>query len=272
MDFKRRTVFLLAALLLLWTAGPAHAASETLGTVPWLLTSVSEENARYRECSLGDAVSDAVRVYLGADIAIVNGGDLIGNLQPGEATAADVQRCLHADSALATAWVSGAQLQEILEAALSHVTLTERRAYDAEASAHDAFPQISGFSLSYDPGAAPGERITRLRSQDAPIQPEDRLLLAATAEMLAGGYGLPAVEEYTESQATLGSVLEQYIRDGMKDYAIPQTRVHAMEVRARGGFDRSSILMVVALAAVLAVLFLPLGKKLANLKNLNHKK
>lgn len=265
MTFKRLTAALLAALVFLCAASPIYAAEETLGTVPWLLTATSEEDARYRQCSLGDAVSDAVRLYLNADIAIVNGGDLIGNLQPGEAVPSDVQACLRADKILATAWVNGAQLREILEASLSHVTLTDRREYDAEASAHDAFPQISGFRLSYDPGAALGERISRLTYQDVPVQPEDSFLLAATEEMLAGGYGLPAVAEYTQTHYTLGSVLEQYIRDGMEDYAIPKTRVYAMEVRTRRAFDRSTILMVVALAAVLAVLFLPLGKKFVNL-------
>ena len=265
MGFKRCAAALLAVLSVLCAASHAWAAAEPLGTVPWLLTATSEEDARYRQCSLGDAVSDAVRAYLGADIAIVNGGDLIGNLQPGEATSADVRGCLRADKTLATARVSGAELLEILEAALSHVTLTARREYDGEASAHDAFPQISGFRLSYDPGAAPGERISRLTYQDRPVQPEDSFLLAATEEMLAGGYGLPAVADYTQSQETLGSVLEQYIRDGMEDYAIPRTRVYAMEVRTRRAFDRSTILMVVALAAVLALLFLPLGKKFVNL-------
>ena len=236
-------------------------AAEVIGTVPWLLTATSEENSRYRQCSLGDAAADAVLRYLEADIAIVNGGDLIGNLLPGETSAQDVRECIRENMNLATATVSGEELRVILESALSHVTLTEGRDYDAENSCHDAFPQIAGFRISYDPGQQPGNRISRLTYNDKPVNPDDSFRLAATENMLSGGYGLPAVSEYVVSSCSLDSVMEQYIRDGMDEYAVMKTRVYAMDVRAQHKYNRQTVLMCVGLAAVLLALFIPLVKK-----------
>lgn len=237
------------------------AAADALGTVPWLLTATSDRDARYQQCSLGDAAADAVRRYLDADIAIVNGGDLIGNLPPGEVTEAEVLGCIRDERTLAVATVTGEQLRAILESALSHVVLNDARDYDAARSAHDAFPQISGFRVTYDPGARPGERISRLTYQDKQVQPEDSFRLAATEYMLSGGYELPPAGEYTVSGFSLVSVMEQYIRDGMDDYGIMKTRVNAMDVRSQRSYHRQTILMCAGLAAVLVVLLIPLVRK-----------
>ena len=56
-----------------------------LGTVPRLLFATSAQNSLYEECTFGNAITDAMVKYTGADIAIINGGVLTGNLQHGDA-------------------------------------------------------------------------------------------------------------------------------------------------------------------------------------------
>ncbi len=266
MGCKRTLRLILAAVAAaVCLMGPA-LASEPVGTVPWLLTATSDRNARYQQCTLGDAEADALRKYLSADIAIVNGGDLIGNLPPGEITQDDLRACLREDRPVAVCRVKGQELTLILESALSHVVTDETGEYIADASAHDAFPQISGFRLSYNPSAQPGERIARLTYNDRPIQPEDSFVLAASVHMLNGGYGLPAVAQYEETDETLISVMESYICDGMEDYSIPKTRINAMGVKSQQFLGRYSIFTLVVICIIMFLLIAPFTRRVINVK------
>lgn len=259
-----KTVF--AAVLVVFSClVPSVLAAENIGTVPYLLMATSDQNSLYQQCTLGNAAADALKKYLNTDIAIVNGGDLIGNLPPGEVTADDLNACIRTDRPLAVCEISGAQLFEILETAISHVVLNENREYDISASKHDAFPQISGFRLSYNPGGNPGERISRLTYNDKPVQAEDRFTLAATVHMLTGGYGLPSVEKYTETSETLDSVMRRYIRDGMEDYSMPQKRINAMEVHSQQFLSRYSIFTIVIVCVILFALLTPITKRKINI-------
>ena len=252
-----KTVF---AALLICICLMSSASAEKVGTVPWLLTATSDKNALYRQCSLGDAAADALRKYLGTDIAIVNGGDLLGNLQPGDTTTEDLNACLREGRTLAVAEITGAELYQIMESALSHTVITDKREFDAELSAHGAFPQISGFRVSYNPGWPAGERISRMTFQDKPVEKDDRLTLAATVYMLDGGYDLPEIEGYTARSETLTDVMAAYIGDGMDDYSISHARVNAMEVHSQQHFSRYAIFTAVAICAILFVLLVPLSR------------
>jgi 5'-nucleotidase len=165
MAFKRLAA--LAATLFLLAMPAALAASgngtELAGTVPRLLTATSDKNARCVECTMGDAVADAVRKYLGADIAIVNGGDLKANLPGGEITWDELRSAFAEDRPLATAIVTVRQLREILEAGVSHIRMNASERIDEPSSVYDGFPQISGFTLYYDASAPVGQRVHRMR-------------------------------------------------------------------------------------------------------------
>lgn len=222
---------LLAALICMVSlVRPAHAASdEVIGTVPTLLSASGMTNALYEESSFGDALADAVLTLTDCSVVIVNGGDLIGNLQPGETTEAMLNECIVSGRTIATAYVTPYRLAQLLESALSHVVLNSDQKYAVPDTQHGAFPQIAGMKLTYDPSAQPGERLVRVSIDGKVLDLTDdstRLTLAATRHMFDGGYDMPPITEYALSEHTLTDAMAACIRSGMEDYSRPGKRIH----------------------------------------------
>lgn len=252
----------------------AFAAGESgaIGTVPRLLTATSDHSAMYEECTLGDAMSDAAVRYTGAKLAVINGGDLTGNLQHGVAYDYEIAECIAVDKVIAVCKVTPAQLSEILEAALAHVRTNGNREYDTENAPHPAFPQISGFRISYDPEAEPGQRVARITVDNKSLDLTDTetvFTLAATEQMFQGGYGLPAVEDYTVTDWTLRSLLCRYIQDGMDEYILPGNRIYAMEIHSGLFASRYTIFTIAAIATLFVALLIPFGTKLVSFSSRN---
>ena len=217
---------------LLMASAAAFANSDVgdsvAGRVPQLLTAVSEKNAKTRECTLGNAVSDAVRFALSADLAIVCGGYLVRNLLPGYIAWDDLRAVFVEDYHLASVEVTPKKLSEILEAGVSRITLDETESIDEYASAYDGFPQISGFTLIYDASAPPGSRVYEIRigGKIIDINDDDTLFrLAATKHMLDGGYGLPAIHNVESSELTLSDAFAVYMNHGMPEYRETELRI-----------------------------------------------
>lgn len=176
----------------------AYAPQDTVGQIPILLGTDDGDrikNAANQACSLGSAAADAARAAAGADLAILNGGDLGAGLQPGAVTWETLQHSFSTSRTLATVTVTAEELWQILETGVSHAVLDEHLKIDREASSFDGFPQISGFRFTYDMSAPVGERIysvtldggeTLDRSDTART-----FTLCATEYMLTGGYGYP---------------------------------------------------------------------------------
>lgn len=253
MIFKRIAATVIAVLLT--SAPPALCLSGTdvAGTVPRLLTAVSDKDARSLECTLGDAMADAVRVCHNTDIAIVCGGDLVHNLLPGEITYDMLSAVFKEDRPLAVADVTPKELRIILEAGLSHITLDKTETIDSVASAYDGFPQISGFTLLYDTSAPPGERVNEVRIAGKTLALDDDqtiLRLAATGYMLGGGYGLPVVEGAVESGLKLSDAMALYLNQKMPDYVQTGSRIYPM------GAQNGSLKALIPMGMSLVVIFL----------------
>ncbi|NLV50974.1 MAG: hypothetical protein GXY20_09830 [Clostridiales bacterium] len=232
---------------------PAQTGTDIACIVPQVLSAIGEKDARSQECTLGDAVADAVRAALEADIAVVCGGDLINNLLPGEITWDGLRAVFKEDRPLAVAAVTPKELRGILEGGLSHITLDETETIDRVASAYDGFPQISGFMLSYDVSAPPGMRVYEIRLNGEKLDLEDDmtvLKLAATEHMLSGGYGLPVIGGTDSSEKTLSGALAEYMNNGITEYTTLTVRIYPM-----GGQDGSlKSLFPLGIAAVLILL------------------
>ncbi len=241
------------------TSAAAEGESDVVGTVPYLLSATSDRISLYEECTLGDACADGVRLAMQTDLAIVNGGDLTGNLPPGDLTREFFDEAIRPDMPLAKATVSVSQLKDILEAAVSHVKVTPDRVYDTAASAHGAFPQISGFKMAYDPAEQPGQRVIWIKIGDVAQDLEDttpRITLAATEHMLSGGYDLPAVSEAAATDLTLKSSMEQYIVSGLDDYTRFPKRITVVGLKMTS-FDKTTILLYVAIGCIIVALLYP---------------
>ena len=88
---------------------------------------------RKQESNLGDFCTDALRAFTGADIAMINGGGIRADIKRGEILFNDLYNVMPFGDMIATGTLTGAQLLDVLEFAVS--------ALPAEAG---TFMQVSG--------------------------------------------------------------------------------------------------------------------------------
>ena len=258
MVFKKLAA--LVAVLILLATPAVHAAGESgaeiAGAVPYLLTATSDKNACCVECTMGNAVADAVRKYLNTDIAIVCGGDFKANLPAGDITWDELRSAFSEHQTLATTVVTISQLREILEVGVSHIQLNEAERIDVPLSVYDGFPQISGFSFQYDVTEPAGRRVYAIYFNDERLALDDdtiQFTLASTEYMMEGGYGLPDTDQIIPTDLTLADVMARYLNDGMPEYVRTEKRIRAMGT-TEGFLSGSTIGIVVAIAVVLSLL------------------
>ncbi|MBF0471914.1 MAG: 5'-nucleotidase C-terminal domain-containing protein, partial [Gammaproteobacteria bacterium] len=141
----------------------------------------TREAVRGGENGYGNLVADTLRRELGADVALINGGNLRGDLQRpsgSSLTRGDMLRTLPYKSRGVLVRVSGQQLREAIESGLSRVEEMKGR-----------FPHLSNIRLSYDPNRPPGKRLVTLEVAGAEVVPERNYLLATRDFLAAGGDG-----------------------------------------------------------------------------------
>lgn len=264
MGCKRRLLAVLLTLLVLaglMVSAGAYEQGETVGRVPILLRTSqgdSPKNATNQDSALGNAAAEAARIWAGTDLAILNGGDLGADLQPREVTWEEVQGAFSTDRALATVTVTVEELWQLLESGVSHAVLDDQLKIDREASSFGGFPQIAGFTFTYDMSAPVGQRIysVTLDSGEALDREADggqELTLCATEYMLTGGYDYPAVDGQIR---LLGVTMAEAMAD-----ALAQGKLEAVDyggrVRVIGSGDDTLIstdpMMVILFLAVMVL-------------------
>lgn len=229
---------LLAALwagALLCLAPALAQGDEVLGRLETAPKSFLAETPFVSQCELGGAAADALRAWAGADIALVNVGDLQNDLNAGEVTRADVQRVFREDKALAAAEIAPAELFSILEHSVAQVTVdpaTEQ--IMAEDSVFEGFCQIAGFRFQYDASAPAGQRVLSVTLDDgrklSADDRETRLRLCASAYMLRGGYGYPAFS-CEELEGSLSQVLGAWVSRNSDLSAQGRERIQVLGAR-----------------------------------------
>ncbi len=264
MGCKRRLLAVLLTLLVLaglMVSAGAYEPGKTVGRVPILLRTSqgdSPKNATNQDSALGNAAAEAARIWAGTDLAILNGGDLGADLQPREVTWEEVQGAFSTDRALATVTVTVEELWQLLESGVSHAVLDDQLKIDREASSFGGFPQIAGFTFTYDMSAPVGQRIysVTLDSGEALDREADggrELTLCATEYMLTGGYDYPAVDGQIR---LLGVTMAEAMAD-----ALAQGKLEAVDyggrVRVIGSGDDTLIstdpMMVILFLAVMVL-------------------
>jgi 5'-nucleotidase len=150
----------------------------------------SREACRSGECEMGNLVAEAMLDRVadqGVTVAITNGGGLRASIDAGEVTMGEVLTVLPFQNTLATFEVSGATIVEALENGVSQVEEGAGR-----------FPQIAGLQFTWDPEAAPGERVAdvwvRQGMDWAPIDPEATYLAVSNNYVRNGGDGYSMFE------------------------------------------------------------------------------
>lgn len=113
---------------------------------------------RVEECNMGNLLTDAMRWETGAQIAILNGGSIRGDIDVGEITLGEVLNVQPFNNTLATFEATGADIIAALENGVSTIILNDAGQV-ARAGANGRFPQVSGLRYSFDPTKEPGSRI-----------------------------------------------------------------------------------------------------------------
>ncbi|WP_042694538.1 bifunctional UDP-sugar hydrolase/5'-nucleotidase [Azospirillum sp. B506] len=139
---------------------------------------------RSREASMGNLIADALRDALKADVAITNGGGIRADaLHPAgsKLTRKDIFAELPFGNVGVLVEMSGQDLISTLEHGVSKVEEKAGR-----------FPQVSGLTMTYDPKAPAGRRVTSVMVGGKPVDPQATYRVATNDYMLKGGDGYAA--------------------------------------------------------------------------------
>ena len=136
---------------------------------------------RTRETAIGNLVADAMRLAVGADVALTNGGGIRADkvYPPGaRLTRRDILSELPFGNRTVLLELTGRELRAALENGLSAI---EKRA--------GRFLQVSGIEMVYDPRRPAGARVIEVRHKGAALDPDGTFTVATSDFMAKGGDG-----------------------------------------------------------------------------------
>lgn len=138
-------------------------------------------SVRTGETAVGNLISDAMRMAVGADIAITNGGGIRGNTQyeaGATLTRRDILTELPFGNKTLLLEVDGATVRKALENGVSQVENSAGR-----------FPHVSGMTFTYDPSKPAGERVVEVMVGADALDDAAMYKLATNDYMAGGGDG-----------------------------------------------------------------------------------
>jgi len=136
---------------------------------------------RTRETAIGNLVADAMRLAVGADVALTNGGGIrAGKMYPpgSRLTRRDILSELPFGNKTVLLELTGRELRAALENGFSGIEKRSGR-----------FPQVSGIEVDYDPRRPAGARVVAVRHKGAPLDPDHVYTLATNDFLARGGDG-----------------------------------------------------------------------------------
>ncbi len=178
---------------------------------------------RVEECNLGNLITDAMRAYSKAQIAIENGGGIRSNVPiegaiPAElkltdildVTEGDILTVLPFGNVVATFELKGSDVIAALENGVSQVETGAGR-----------FPQVSGIKFSWDGSKEFGKRIVSVDVLGAdgtysPIDPNATYTVASNDFMRLGGDGYSVFKDNGQNAYDGGSPLDLVVADYIK--------------------------------------------------------
>lgn len=158
-------------------AGMDKSLDEPIGITETELDA-RKASVRGRETAIGDFIADAMRAQTGADVAILNGGAIRGDMVVDAGATISRKTVLAAlpfANRLVTLELSGADLRAALESAFAKLDKDAGR-----------FAQLSGARLVLRRDAVPGSRLVSVEIGGAPLD-DARVYKVATNDYLAGG-------------------------------------------------------------------------------------
>lgn len=162
------------------------------------------KNCRFKQCSLGNAITDGMLANpkaFGAEIAVINSGGIRASIESGSLTMGEVRSVFPFKTKLATYNLSGNEVNEMLEHSIS-------TAEDLGGDASGRFLQVSGLRFKWDAGKPVGERVLSVESKSEfgaylPLVKENSYKLISNSYILNGGDGFDILTNGAENRKEL---------------------------------------------------------------------
>lgn len=143
-------------------------------------------NVRTKETNLGNLSADAVRAAAGADVGLVNGGNIRIDIQPGDITFGMVAELFPFGNTVQVKKITGEDLLAVLEHSVS--------GYPA---AQGGFMQVSGLTFVFDPAQPVGSRVVEVTVGDKALDKTAEYTVAINDFLGIGGDGYEMFKKYT---------------------------------------------------------------------------
>lgn len=174
------------------------------------------------ESDLGNLLADGLRAWTGAEIGIVNSGQLISGLASGSCTDGDLLAVCPSPINPCTLLLPGSQILQALEESLvDEIKLRRIKGFGFRGHILGTL-SVSGMEITYDRTAVDYHKITSVRIQGERLNP-DKLYRVGTIDMFTFGVGYPSLGDGQELQFCL----PEFLRDILKrELANPQALVN----------------------------------------------
>lgn len=129
---------------------------------------------------LGNLLTDLVREATGTDVAVIPGGSLKDDIEPGPVDVGEVYSAFPFESHVVKVDLKGSDLKKLMEESVSLVA--------------KKVMQVSGLQVTFNPDRPAGQRLVEVRQEDGtPIRDDQTYRVAADDFLLAGGDNYTAV-------------------------------------------------------------------------------
>ncbi len=159
---------------------------------------------RTAESNWGNLACDIYIAATGADVAIMNGGNIRATVPAGPVTARDINTVFPFGNLIVVKEITGQALLEALEVGLSLYPETS-----------GGFPQVGGMMVTFDPAKEPGARITELLIGGEPVDAEKMYKLATNDYLAAGGDNYASLVEFPISlyMGAMDEIVVDYFKE-----------------------------------------------------------
>jgi len=192
------------------------------------------KNVRRAETNFGNLTADIIKQTSGAQIAIINGGSIRTSIKKGVIKVDDIYTALPFDNYIIAFTLTGKQIQETLENAVSLIKEGGGR-----------FPQVSGITFSYIYSGNNPPKIKDIFIAGIPLDPDKQYTVGTNDFLAAGGDGYKifrdAINTSRDYSVTGGAIKGKgiiyndpgkWLRDIVIDYIKSRKKIApAMEAR-----------------------------------------
>lgn len=255
-----------ALLLLFFLSMLSTSASAQEGVFfPLLLPSLSQAEPGSGNCAIGSLVADVAAFAADAQLAVINGGDLAGDIPQGVVSRENASAVFANDRGLAKTELTPYQLKGLLEQLLSYITMDmNTEVINREDSDFGGFPNVSGFTLRYDASAPAYGRVLSVTLPDGtPLDLDDTetVYSLAGSEVLLSAY---LGNAYSPLDVTLSGALYAYLEsEGSTLTALDWDRVTAIGTAENTLVSALSKPVLFISAAIIIAVFYLMGRRLA---------